>query len=139
MKILKFPIIAVLAVGLLNGCTIVNMPVMAPRPSVSAEAAHKCYSPDDATAGYHTAREEVRAGAVMPPAAKSEIIAGCAAVKFQIRDDGKAYNITILREVPAGYGFGNAVSDQVRRSTYKVPTDNKNVWFFVNTAIAPGP
>jgi hypothetical protein len=112
----------------LSGCTtyIINLPKA---PEVHE---HKCYSAEDAQFHYHSTPPVVMAGIVPSPQAKSEKMSGCAAVKFQIDAKGKANNITVIREYPEGYGYGQAVSDAVRRSTYSVPQDPDD-WYFVNS------
>jgi hypothetical protein len=88
-----------------------------------------CWIPADAQKHYATPRDPNWALMAAPAIAQAQHVSGCAAVAFQITRDGKATNISVLREFPPGYGYGTAVSDEVRRSTFAPPTSEQD-WYY---------
>lgn len=75
---------------------------------------------------------------IPPPAALAAHIAGCAAATFQIGNDGKAFNITVLREKPADYGFGTTTIDVLSRTIYFPPHSPTKLYYAAPIFIPPG-
>jgi hypothetical protein len=58
-------------------------------------------------------------------------------VVFQLTRDGKARNVSFLRERPVGYGYGAAVYDQVRKATFLPPASEKD-WYYRSESLTFG-
>src|SRR5262245_42473208 len=110
MKIVKPYLLLFPAVILLGACTLNQVAVVTPAAGKENVGTH-CYSADDVQGHYLTAVPVMRAGMIDPPEAKATHTPGCGAVKFQVAADGKPFNVTVIREYPDGYGFGDAVAD----------------------------
>jgi hypothetical protein len=66
---------------------------------------------------------------VASPLAQAQHIGGCAAAVFQLTREGKAKNIAILRELPAGYGYGEAVTTALSQASFAPPA-SENDWYY---------
>ncbi len=125
-----------LLVVALSGCTTNSVIVVAPpvRPMVTGPS---CWLPVDKDQHYLPPKQTAVSLPVASERAKVDHVSGCAAVIFQLTRDGKAEHITVLREFPADYGYAQAVSDSVRRSTFTPPVP-EGAWYYLATSIGLG-
>ncbi len=121
----------------LSGCVRNTLVIIAPqaRPFTPAIS---CWSPEVKQQHYLMPREEnPMTFMTAPEIAKAQHIDGCATIIFQLTRDGKARNISLLRERPAGYGFGAAVAEQTRKGTFAPPA-SENDWYYRSESITFG-
>lgn len=116
----------------LAGCTTNNVVMVVPQPAPTAQIT--CWVPEDAAKHYLVAHETAGINAVASLVARDKHVGGCAAVVFQLTRDGKATNISVLREFPPDYGYGEAVSKAIRESRFAPPTST-NDWYYRAIAI----
>ncbi len=147
MRLLQRAIVGCLLMSALSGCTTNNLVVMAPPRAATMVTTISCWVPADKEQHYQAAHETTPLGVVSSAAAKAASLSGCAAVAFQLTHDGKARNITVLREFPIGYGYGTAVSEVIRQATFTPPT-SEDTWYYraitnlyvvKTTPLAPAP
>jgi TonB family protein len=108
------------------GCTTNTVVMVVPqanRPMMT------CWIPDDAAKHYLIPHDTARVDAVAPEAARQKHVAGCAAVTFQLNREGKATNVSVLREFPPGYGYGEAVSEAIRKSRFAPPASKDDLYY----------
>jgi hypothetical protein len=112
----------------LSGCVRNTVVIIAPlaRP-ITPEVT--CWSPEDKEHHYLDPKETYVPRFPPPELAKAQHVSGCAAIVFQLTREGKARNISLLRERPVGYGYGTFVAEQTRRATFAPPA-SENDWYY---------
>lgn len=65
--------------------------------------------------------------------ARDAHVSGCASVGFQIDGNGNPYNITVVKEAPKGYGFGDEAVFQIQNTKYTPPTKANELYFVGNS------
>jgi hypothetical protein len=119
----------------LSGCTRNTVVFLVPQVN---PAPISCWTPADAQKHYLVPREMTPVQPVASAIAQAQHVSGCAAAVFQLTRDGKATNISILREFPPSYGYGEAVSDAIRKSTFASPASGQD-WYYRAVTIILGP
>jgi hypothetical protein len=112
----------------LSGCVRNTLVIIAPqaRPITPAVT---CWSPEDKEHHYLMPKEPYFTLLSPPELAKAQHVSGCAAIVFQLTREGKARNISLLRERPVGYGYAAAIAEQTRRATFAPPA-SENDWYY---------
>jgi TonB family protein len=62
---------------------------------------------------------------VYPPRARRDGVTGYAELAFVVNEMGLVEQITVVKEEPAGYGFGKAATDQAKKIRFKPATLQK--------------
>ena len=112
----------------LAGCTRNTVIVLAPQ-QLNGIVTVNCWRPEDKQQHYLTAHETLQIVVKAPKAAEAQHVNGCAAVKFQLTKSGRPRNMTVLRELPAGYGYGAAVVEQLEQETFAPPA-SPDGWYY---------
>jgi hypothetical protein len=120
----------------LTGCVRNTVVIIAPQARLITPPV-SCWLPEDKQLHYLTPREIVPTILTPPALAKAQHINGCATVVFQLTREGKARDISLLRERPVGYGYGAAVYDQVRKATFLPPASEKD-WYYRSESLTLG-
>lgn len=133
---------ACLAVFTLGGCTTNNTIVVAPGAGAAAGRAGilpvDCWLPEDMEHAYLVATITQPGAIVAPAFAKEKHINGCAALVFQLHRDGSVKDVTILRELPVGYGFADSAKAAVLGSTFAAPKSEQD-WYYLAVSLTFGP
>jgi hypothetical protein len=119
-----------------SGCVmVVNSPNQVSNATLVTlrSVAAPCTLTDTERKKYGVIKTLASAAYITPDKAKQARMDGCAAAEFHINNSGLATSIHIVKESPTGYGYGEALVEQVKNSKYDTPYA-ADQWFFVSNA-----
>jgi pantoate kinase len=73
----------------------------------------------------------------VPKRAVTEHVRGCAGIRLHIAPDGTPHDITVVAEVPAGYGFGDAAKQAAASMIWAPVNDSKWQYIVFNQGARP--